>query len=37
MWIEETGNNIQILQEKDMIMLKENNIQGGRSSVMGGR
>ena len=30
-----TGINLQTLQEKDMILLLENNIRGGISSVMG--
>ena len=32
-----TGINSQTLQDKDMILLLENNIRGGISSVMGGR
>ena len=32
-----TGINLQTLQNKDMIMLSENNIRGGISSVMGDR
>ena len=32
-----TGINLQTLQEKDMILLLENNIRGGISSVMGNR
>ena len=32
-----TGINLQALQEKDMILLLENNIRGGISSVMGER
>ena len=32
-----TGINIQTLQDKDMILLLENNIRGGISSVMGNR
>ena len=32
-----TGINLQTLQDKDMIMLLENNIRGGISSVMGSR
>ena len=32
-----TGINLQILQDKDMILLLENNIRGGISSVMGDR
>ena len=32
-----TGINIQTLQDKDMILLLENNIRGGISSVMGDR
>ena len=32
-----TGINLQTLQDKDMIMLLENNIRGGISSVMGDR
>ena len=30
-----TGKNLQTFQDKDMILLLENNIQGGISSVMG--
>ena len=32
-----TGVNLQTLQDKDMILLLENNIRGGLSSVMGNR
>ena len=32
-----TGTNLQTLQDKDMILLLENNIRGGLSSVMGDR
>ena len=32
-----TGKNLQTLQDKDMILLIENNIRGGISSVMGDR
>ena len=32
-----TGINLQTLQDKDMILLLENIIRGGRSSVMGDR
>ena len=32
-----TGKNLQTLQDKDMILLIENNIRGGISSVMGNR
>ena len=32
-----TGRNIQTLQDKDMILLIENNIPGGISSVLGAR
>ena len=32
-----TGINLQTLQDKDMILLLENNIRGSISSVMGGR
>ena len=32
-----TGINLQTLQDKDMILLLENNIRGGISSVMGER
>ena len=32
-----TGINLETLQNKDMILLSENNICGGISSVMGGR
>ena len=32
-----TGKNLQIHQDKDMILLIENNIRGGISSVMGDR
>ena len=32
-----TGTNLQTLQDKDMILLLENNIRGGISSVMGDR
>ena len=32
-----TGINLQTLQDKDMILLIENNIRGGISSVMGDR
>ena len=32
-----TNNNLQTLQDKDMILLLENNIRGGISSVMGNR
>ena len=32
-----TGINLQTLQDKDMILLLENNIRGGRSSVMSNR
>ena len=32
-----TGINLQTLQHKDMILLMENNIRGGISSVMGNR
>ena len=32
-----TGINLQTLQDKDMILLLENNIRGGISSVMGDR
>ena len=32
-----TGKNLQTLQDKDMILLLENNIRGGISSVMGDR
>ena len=32
-----TGINVQTLQDKDMIILLENNIRGGISSVMGDR
>ena len=32
-----TGINLQTLQDKDMIMLLENNIRGGFSSVIGDR
>ena len=32
-----TGRNLQTLQDKDMILLLENNIRGGISSVMGDR
>ena len=32
-----TGNNLQALQDKDMILLLENNIRGGISRVMGDR
>ena len=32
-----TGKNLQTLQDKDMILLLENNIRGGISSIMGDR
>ena len=32
-----TDNNLQTLQDKDLILLSENNIRGGISSVMGDR
>ena len=32
-----TGRNLQTLQDKDMILLFENNIRGGISAVMGDR
>ena len=32
-----TGMNLQTLQDKDMILLLENNIRGGISNVMGDR
>ena len=32
-----TDNKLQTLQDKDLILLIENNIRGGISSVMGGR
>ena len=32
-----TGRNLQTLQDKDMILLLENSIRGGISSVMGNR
>ena len=32
-----TGTNLRTLQDKDMILLLENNIRGGISSVMGER
>ena len=32
-----TGKNLQTLQDKDMILLFENNIRGGISSIMGDR
>ena len=32
-----TGINLQTLQNKDMILLTENNIRGGKSSAMGDR
>ena len=32
-----TGINLQTLQDKDMILLLENNIRGGKSSIMGDR
>ena len=32
-----TGINLQTLQDKDLILLLENNIRGGISSIMGGR
>ena len=32
-----TGINLQTLQDKDLILIKENNISGGISSIMGGR
>ena len=32
-----TGKNLQTLQDKDLILLLENNIRGGISSVMGDR
>ena len=32
-----TGKNLQTLQDKDKILLLENNIRGGISSVMGDR
>ena len=32
-----TGINLQTLQDKDLILTLENNIRGGRSSVMGDR
>ena len=32
-----TGKNLQTLQDKDMILLLENNFRGGTSSVMGNR
>ena len=32
-----TGINLQTLQDKDLILLLENNIRGGISSVMGDR
>ena len=35
--LEYTGINLQTLQDKDMILLLENNIRGGISSVMGDR
>ena len=31
------GKNLQTLQDKDMILLSENNFRGGKSSVMGDR
>ena len=33
--LKNTGINLQTLQDKDMILLLENKIRGGRSSVMG--
>ena len=30
-----TDNKLETLQDKDMILLLENNIKGGRSSIMG--
>ena len=33
--LKNTGNNLQTLQDKDMILLLQNNIRGGISSVMG--
>ena len=35
--LKNTGINLQTLQDKDMILLLENNIRGGISSVMGYR
>ena len=35
--LKHTGINLQTLQDKDMILLLENNIRGGISSVMGDR
>ena len=35
--LKNTGMNLQTLQDKDMILLLENNIRGGISSVMGDR
>ena len=32
-----TGINLQTLQDRDMILIVENNIRGGINSVMGGR
>ena len=32
-----TGNNLRTLQVKDMILLLENNIRGGISSILGDR
>ena len=37
MWFENTGINLQTLQDKDMIMLLENIFRGGISSVLGDR
>ena len=35
--LKDTGINLETLQDKDMILLLENNIRGGNSSVMGDR
>ena len=35
--LKHTGINLQTLQDKDLIITLENNIRGGKSSVMGDR
>ena len=37
MWIKIHRVNLQTLQDKDLILLLENNLRGGISSVMGNR
>ena len=37
MWLKYTNIRLQTLQDKDLILLLENNIRGGISSVMGDR